>query len=117
MQVLWSCLVWYLHVALILCSYLTKIVLVSIDSTAYRRIQIVPLNIVLYNVFSDTDRGPNIFGTEPWWYYILNLILYFNVITVMAWASFPLLVRAFLIYLRKLIGNRKCISKYVRNFF
>jgi alpha-1,2-mannosyltransferase len=53
----------------------------------------VPLNIVLYNVFSGHGRGPDIFGTEPWWYYVFNLILYFNVLLVAALCSFPLMVR------------------------
>ena len=67
----------------------------AVDSVAYRRFQVVPFNIILYNVFSGEDRGPNIFGTEPWWYYVVNLILYFNVVSIAAWCSFPLLVFQF----------------------
>lgn len=66
--------------------------MVAIDSMAYRRLQVVPINIVTYNVFSGEGRGPNIFGTEPWWYYILNLALYFNIAVVAAFASIPLIV-------------------------
>ena len=69
-----------------------KGLIVAVDSAAYRRFQVVPFNIILYNVFSGKDRGPNIFGTEPWWYYVVNLILYFNVVAIAAWCSFPLLV-------------------------
>lgn len=67
--------------------------IVGIDSIAYQRFQIVPLNIVVYNVFSGKDRGPDIFGTEPWWYYIFNLGLYFNISFLAALLSFPLVVR------------------------
>lgn len=67
--------------------------IVGIDSIAYQRFQIVPINIVLYNVFSGKDRGPDIFGTEPWWYYIFNLGLYFNISFPAALLSFPLVVR------------------------
>lgn len=67
-------------------------IVVAVDSAAYRRFQVVPFNIIQYNVSSRNDRGPNIFGTEPWWYYVLNLILYFNVVSIAAWCSFPLLV-------------------------
>jgi len=63
------------------------------DSIAYRRLQTVPLNIVLYNVFSGPGRGPNIFGTEPWSYYAFNLILLFNIAAVAAFASLPLAVQ------------------------
>jgi alpha-1,2-mannosyltransferase len=63
-----------------------------VDSIAYRRFQIVPINIVLYNVFSGKNHGPSLYGTEPWWYYVFNLLLYFNVMLPMAWCSLPLLV-------------------------
>jgi Alg9-like mannosyltransferase family len=52
----------------------------------------VPFNIILYNVFSGADRGPDIFGTEPWSYYIINLFLYFNITWIAALCSFPLMV-------------------------
>jgi len=70
-----------------------QVVIVGIDSMAYRRFQIVPLNIVLYNVFSGKGRGPDIFGTEPWWYYIFNLSLYFNISFFAALLSLPLMVK------------------------
>jgi len=51
---------------------------------------IVPLNIVLYNVFSGSGRGPEIYGTEPWHFYIRNLLLNFNIWFVLAVAALPL---------------------------
>lgn len=62
------------------------------DCLAYRKLEIVPLNIVLYNVFSGAGRGPNIYGTEPWWFYLANLTLNFNILLPLALASWPLLV-------------------------
>lgn len=50
----------------------------------------MPLNIVLYNIFSKTGRGPEIYGTEPWHFYIRNLLLNFNIWFVLAMASLPL---------------------------
>ena len=38
-----------------------------------------------YNIFSGSSRGPNIFGTEPWHFYMRNLLLNFN-----AWFLFAL---------------------------
>lgn len=52
----------------------------------------VPLNIVLYNVFGGAGKGPDIYGTEPWWFYLANLALNFNVLLPLALLSVPLLV-------------------------
>jgi alpha-1,2-mannosyltransferase len=45
----------------------------------------------MYNVFGG-DVGPDIFGTEPWWFYFLNGILNFNVLFLAALISLPALV-------------------------
>ncbi|EPS41638.1 hypothetical protein H072_4458 [Dactylellina haptotyla CBS 200.50] len=58
-----------------------------VDSIAYRKIVLVPLNIVLYNVFGGEGRGPDLYGTEPWWYYLANLSLNFNIMTGFALSS------------------------------
>ncbi len=50
----------------------------------------MPLNIVLYNIFSGPGRGPEIYGTEPWHFYIRNLLLNFNVWFVLAVSALPL---------------------------
>lgn len=63
-----------------------------VDYFAYRKLEIVPLNIVLYNVFSGPGKGPNIYGTEPWWFYIANLTINFNLLLPLALASAPFLV-------------------------
>lgn len=54
--------------------------------------EIVPLNIVLYNIFSGPGRGPEIYGTEPWHFYIRNLLLNFNMWFVLAMLSMPLFI-------------------------
>lgn len=58
----------------------------------YKKLVVVPLNIVLYNVFSGSGKGPEIFGTEPWHFYIRNLLLNFNIWFVLAVASMPLFI-------------------------
>lgn len=45
---------------------------------------------MLYNVFSGPGKGPEIFGTEPWHFYIRNLLLNFNIWFVLAVAALPL---------------------------
>lgn len=61
-----------------------------IDLFFYRRIAVVPWNIVRYNLFS--THGPNLYGTEPWDFYLRNLFLNFNLWTLLALLSLPLLV-------------------------
>lgn len=49
------------------------------------------MKIILYNVFGGSNRGPSIFGTEPWDYYSRNLLLNFNLWYLLAVAVAPLL--------------------------
>ncbi|KIX03368.1 uncharacterized protein Z518_06920 [Rhinocladiella mackenziei CBS 650.93] len=63
---------------------------VSLDSFFYHKFTLVPWRIVAYNVFGGKDRGPDIFGTEPWDYYARNLLLNFNLWFVLAVISGPL---------------------------
>lgn len=59
--------------------------MIFVDSYIYDRTMLfVPANIVLYNVFALEDEGPDIFGTEPFSYYLKNLFLNFNVVFVLA---------------------------------
>ncbi|KAF3925496.1 hypothetical protein AA313_de0204064 [Arthrobotrys entomopaga] len=60
---------------------------IIVDSVAYRKLAFVPLNIVLYNIFGGEGRGPNLYGTEPWWYYVANLALNFNFMAAAALLS------------------------------
>lgn len=58
----------------LLCAAITVV-----DSFYYKTLKLfVPLNIVLYNVFAGEDEGPEIFGIEPFSYYLKNLLLNFN---------------------------------------
>ena len=44
--------------------------MIVIDSSYFGRVIFAPLNIVIYNVF--TSHGPNLYGTEPLSYYLIN---------------------------------------------
>ncbi|XP_059123825.1 alpha-1,2-mannosyltransferase ALG9 isoform X1 [Peromyscus eremicus] len=61
---------------------------VAIDSYYYGKLVIAPLNIVLYNVF--TSHGPDLYGTEPWYFYLINGFLNFNVAFALALLVLPL---------------------------
>lgn len=57
---------------------------IAVEAFFYRKVVVVPWNIVAYNVFSGAGKGPNIFGTEPADFYIRNLALNFNVWALLA---------------------------------
>ncbi|XP_059486586.1 alpha-1,2-mannosyltransferase ALG9 [Neocloeon triangulifer] len=58
----------------------------KIDSDNYGKVVVAPLNIVLYNVFS-SSRGPDLYGTEPWHFYLSNGFLNFNLVFPLALIS------------------------------
>lgn len=64
-----------------------------IDGFFYKELVNVPFNIVRYNVLAARNgKGPNIYGVEPWHFYLRNLILNFNIWALIALASMPLLL-------------------------
>ncbi|KAI5943220.1 Alpha-1,2-mannosyltransferase ALG9 [Manis javanica] len=80
----WKSLFHWSLVALIL--FLVPVVV--IDSYYYGKLVVTPLNIVLYNVF--TPHGPDLYGTEPWHFYLINGFLNFNVAFALALLALPL---------------------------
>ncbi|BES97102.1 Alg9-like mannosyltransferase family [Nesidiocoris tenuis] len=56
--------------------------MVRIDSLYFGRLVAAPWNIVIYNVF--TSHGPDLYGVEPWYFYLLNGFLNFNFIYISA---------------------------------
>ncbi|KAE8153902.1 Alg9-like mannosyltransferase family-domain-containing protein [Aspergillus avenaceus] len=65
---------------------------VAVDYAFLRKVVLVPWNIVAYNVFGGEGKGPDIFGTEPWTFYVRNLLLNFNIWFLFAMAAGPLLL-------------------------
>ncbi|CAN7992185.1 unnamed protein product [Ixodes hexagonus] len=66
--------------------------LVSVDSHYFGRTVLAPLNIVLYNVFS--SHGANLYGVEPWTFYLKNGALNFNLAFPAALLAAPALALA-----------------------
>ncbi|CCH61976.1 hypothetical protein TBLA_0G00270 [Henningerozyma blattae CBS 6284] len=72
--------------------------IISFDSILYGKFAPVSWNILFYNVLNASDEsGPNIFGVEPWYYYIQNIILnfplpmiLFSLIGLINWKLWPL---------------------------
>ena len=78
----------------------------AVDSLFYHKIVFVPWRIVSYNIFSGSSRGPDIFGTEPWHFYIRNLLLNFNGWFLLSLCSGPLLMLRFILQWANLPRHR-----------
>ncbi|CAB4059693.1 ALG9 [Lepeophtheirus salmonis] len=61
---------------------------IMIDWVFYGKIVFAPLNIVIYNIF--TSHGADIYGTEPWYFYLLNGFLNFNFIFFISLLVIPM---------------------------
>ncbi|KAL5535984.1 ALG9 [Sanghuangporus sanghuang] len=83
---------------------------VTIDSLAYGRLTIVPWNIIKYNIFGGASRGPDLYGTEPWNFYILNLVLNFNVLALLALLSLPVLLVTYFVDNKRVGGPLRSSS-------
>lgn len=68
-----------------------KVPLTLIDSFLYGKLVIAPWSIVKYNVFGGAVRGPDLYGTAPWHFYLQNLALNFNMVAAAALFSLPAL--------------------------
>ena len=68
-----------------------QIPVIGIDSLAYGKLVVVPWNIVRYNILGGSERGPALYGTAPWNFYLNNLVLNFNGILPLALVSLPAL--------------------------
>jgi len=87
----WSCL----------SALVILIPMVWCDSFYYGKPVLPTLNIVLYNVF--TSHGPDLYGTEPWTYYLFNGVLNFNIMFPAALISLPV------IYFTSLVLGERCV--------
>lgn len=84
--------------------------MVWVDSLYFGKLVIAPLNIILYNVF--TNHGPNLYGTEPFSYYIINGFLNFNFVFIGALFAPLGLVRILIIYTQS-IQNVSNIARFL----
>ncbi|KAH9944005.1 glycosyltransferase family 22 protein [Epithele typhae] len=77
----------------------------GMDSLFYGKLAVVPWNIIRYNVFPDSARGPELYGTEPVHFYVLNLLLNFNVLVPFALMALPALAITYRVD-KKRLGER-----------
>ncbi len=83
----------------------TSIPIYLIDSVFYQQPSFAPLNLLIYNVFSGNDRGPDLYGVEPWWFYFANGLLNFNVCYLLAVISWPTIILYGLFQKSKLLSK------------
>ncbi|KAJ5294962.1 hypothetical protein N7508_009783 [Penicillium antarcticum] len=83
-------LFWSLSDGSVLCLFIGTVE-VAVDYAFFQKIVLVPWKIVAYNILGGEGKGPDIFGTEPWTFYIRNLLLNFNVWFLFAMLSAPIL--------------------------
>ncbi|PKS07359.1 hypothetical protein jhhlp_005961 [Lomentospora prolificans] len=76
-----------------------------VNAFFYKKIEVIPWNIVNYNIFSKTG-GPDLYGTEPWTFYFKNLTLNFNIWFLLALLALPLFT------LQRLFSDRKVGSAF-----
>lgn len=86
-----------------------------IDSLYYGRLVLSPLNIVMYNVF--TSHGPDLYGTEPWYFYVINGFLNFNIMFIAALFTPLALVSHELDYFSESISIEFCGKKSYISLF
>ncbi|KAF0412292.1 glycosyltransferase family 22 protein [Gigaspora margarita] len=86
------------------------------DYYFYKTFHIVPWNIIAYNVFGGKDRGPDIYGTEPWHFYIINGLLNFNILFIMALISLPGLLVTVLVDNQRISSSSTAGSVYAYSY-
>jgi len=70
---------------------------VAVDYYFYGKLTVAPWNIVDYNILSKhLHGGSELYGVEPWYYYVLNCFLNFNIMALAALCWSPL-VRDFIL--------------------
>jgi alpha-1,2-mannosyltransferase len=75
--------------------------MVKLDSSYFGHLVVAPFNIVYYNVF--TSHGPDLYGTEPFHFYFINMFLSFNLVFIAALLT-PLMLVSVL-YIVSMIYN------------
>ena len=76
--------------ALLISMYLLLPMLI-LDYHYYGRITLAQLNLIFYNVFRmEEGGGPDLYGTEPWYFYLVNCLLHFHVWFLFSLAAYPL---------------------------
>jgi len=81
----------------IISAVVIAIPMIWVDSLYFGKLVVAPLNIIFYNVF--TSHGPNLYGTEPFSYYIINGFLNFNFVFIGALLTPLGLVRFLIVYI------------------
>lgn len=80
----------------IISAIIISLPIIIIDTYYYGKFVFAPINIILYNVFS--EHGSTLYGTEPFSFYLKNLFLNFNIFFIISSLSIPVLVSNFTLW-------------------
>ena len=69
---------------------IVNFIICAVDFYMHGELKIAWLNIITYNVFG--DKGPDLYGTEPLSYYLINLSLNFGPIWLLGLVSLPITI-------------------------
>lgn len=88
-------------------SSLIAIPILLVDTLFYGKTVLVPVNIIIYNILSGKrGAGPELYGTEPSWFYLANLGLNAGpVVLILALSSAPLLLIAHFLTPARLVNT------------
>jgi len=89
---------------------LVLVPMVAYDSYMYGKLTIAPLNIVLYNVIFKPEGGSTLYGTEPWHFYIRNMILNFNIIAPLFCLALVISIPAFILERNREPGKVRTVN-------
>lgn len=67
-------------VSVVLFSVLISGACILVDRHYYGHWAFSTLNLIKYNVFSDSENGSHKFGVEPWYFFFKSLLLEFNIL-------------------------------------
>ena len=74
---------WPLVKSAVVAVLLVSLPMAVVESAVYGRMTLPPLNIVLYNVFAAAGDS-TLYGTEPAWFYLANLVINFNAAAILS---------------------------------
>lgn len=83
----------------------------ALDYYFYKKLMLSPINLVVYNIFS--GKGPDLYGVESPMYYVKNLALNWNIVSIMAVLSLPVSVAVEMYFRWKMPEYKPAVKQFV----
>lgn len=83
----------------------------GVELVLYRKWLLIPYNIMKYNVLAAAKgKGPELYGTEPWHFYVRNLLINFHLFFLLSLLALPLVY-----YQEFIVKKASTKQSYIRN--